>query len=294
MGCVSESGAYLPMTQLERAGHGVLAKVLGVGRAERIADVYRDRILPAAESLTYAISARGQASRKRLADLSGRYAGERCFIIGNGPSITRTDLSRLRDEYTFALNRGYLLFDRLGGPASFLVAMNRHVVHQFGAELVAAGSPLFVGWRSRGAVPSAEHVTFIRRAPRFTFSADVARDGASEGPTVTFMAMQLAYHMGFSEVVLVGIDHSFSTTGRANDLVKSSGADPNHFDPNYFGAGVRWQLPDLAMSEVVYRIAKQRFEEDGRRILDATVGGRLGVYPKVDLEDLEKPAWAPD
>ena len=33
------------------------------------------------------------------------HRGKRCFILGNGPSLAKTDLSHLRDEYTMGLNR---------------------------------------------------------------------------------------------------------------------------------------------------------------------------------------------
>ena len=92
--------------------------------------------------------------------------------------------------------------------------------------------------------------------------------------------MQLAYHLGFTDVILVGVDHSFATQGPANKLVTSQGPDPNHFDPSYFGAGIRWQLPDLEVSEASYRLARQHFEADGRRIRDATVGGKLDRVPE--------------
>ena len=59
------------------------------------------------------------------------------------------DLSKLRAEYTFGLNRGYLLFDRIGAPTTFLVAVNRYVVEQFATDLIAAPSMTFVSWRSR-------------------------------------------------------------------------------------------------------------------------------------------------
>jgi tetratricopeptide (TPR) repeat protein len=94
--------------------------------------------------------------------------------------------------------------------------------------------------------------------------------------------MQLAYHMGFEEVVLIGVDHRFVTQGDPNQEVVSDGDDPNHFHPGYFGKGVRWHLPDLERSEKSYRMAKQAFEAAGRRILDATVDGHLTVFPKVD------------
>jgi hypothetical protein len=68
--------------------------------------------------------------------------------------------------------------------------------------------------------------------------------------------------------------------------VTSSGADPNHFDPNYFGKGFRWQLPDLQTSELAYRLAREAFESDRRRIIDCTVDGKLDVFPKADLLDV--------
>lgn len=271
------------MSRLEEVGLAGLAKVLGTRRAEHFAGYYRDAVLPAGEALTYRLDRRGRRSRELLGSLANSFAGERCFIIGNGPSLARTDLGRLRDEHTFALNRGYLLFDRLGGPSTFLVAVNQHVIRQFGDELLDAGTKTFMSWRSRKFVPRDADVIYVRRGPRFTFSDDIAANGAWEGATVTYLALQLAFHLGFSEVVLVGVDHSFATEGPANKLVTSEGADPNHFDPNYFGKGVQWQLPDLEVSEAAYRLAKDNYERAGRSVVDATVGGRLAVFPKADL-----------
>jgi hypothetical protein len=164
--------------------------------------------------------------------------------------------------------------------------VNSHVVRQFGDELSAAGVPMFVSWRVRRWLRDPGDVIYIRRGRPFSFSRDLARDGAWEGATVTFMAMQLAYHLGFKEVILIGVDHSFVTPGPANKLVTADAPDPNHFDPAYFGPGVQWQLPDLAVSEMAYRIAKGAFEADGRRIIDATVDGKLTVFPKADFSAL--------
>jgi hypothetical protein len=147
-----------------------LMRIVGERLGDRMAGIYRDCVLPLAEATTYRLSKRGRESRQRLEAFAGRYLGERCFIIGNGPSLIDMDLARIRSEYTFALNRGYLLFDRIGGPTTFLVAVNRHVVEQFGADLVTAGPPVFMSWRSRRHVAKGSDVVFIRRAPRFTFS----------------------------------------------------------------------------------------------------------------------------
>jgi hypothetical protein len=107
-----------------------------------------------------------------------------------------------------------------------------------------------------------------------------------EGSTVTFVALQLAFHMGFEEVILVGVDHSFTTKGKPNVTVVSDGEDPNHFSAEYFGKGYRWQLPDLDASERAYLMAREAFDASNRRILDATIGGKLEVFPKVNYMDL--------
>jgi hypothetical protein len=107
-----------------------------------------------------------------------------------------------------------------------------------------------------------------------------------EGATVTYVAMQLAFHMGFKKVVLIGVDHSFSTKGKPNTTVVSQGDDPDHFDSNYFGKGFRWQLPDLETSELAYQRARENYNSVDREIIDATVGGKLTIFPKVDYLSL--------
>jgi hypothetical protein len=98
--------------------------------------------------------------------------------------------------------------------------------------------------------------------------------------------MQLAWFMGFATVILIGVDHDFATKGEPGKVVVSAGDDPNHFDPRYFGKGFRWELPNLPTSEQAYRIARDHFEAHGRRVLDATVGGKLEVFDKVAYESL--------
>ena len=85
--------------------------------------------------------------------------------------------------------------------------------------------------------------------------------------------------------MLVGVDHRFAVSGPAHQVVESAGPDASHFDPNYFGKGFKWQLPDLQTSEIAYELARQNFEADNRRIVDATVDGALAVFPKLPLEE---------
>ncbi len=229
-----------------------------------------------------------RASVSRLAQYKDIHRGQRCFIIGNGPSLNNTDLTKLRGEYTFGLNRIYLMFPELGFTTTYFLSMNDLVIEQCAEDIRALTIPKFISWRARRHIQPTEDMMFLYTSytgPRF--SRDVS-GRVWEGATVTFVALQVAFFMGFDQVILIGVDHNFATKGPANQTVVSQGDDPNHFNPGYFGKGFRWQLPDLETSERAYRMARTAYEAEGRQVLDATVGGKLTVFPKVAYASLFK------
>lgn len=229
-------------------------------------------------------------SIKRLGKLKDVHKGKRAFIIGNGPSLKQTDLSKLRNEITFCMNRFYLAFPELGFSATYLCITNDLVVEQFVDDINALSLPKFIAWRSHRhfspQLPTPKLPTFVYTSytgPRF--NRDV-RGRVWEGATVTNLALQLAYHMGIEKAILIGVNHDFASKGDANKTVVSQGDDPNHFMPNYFGKGVKWQLPDLDTSEIGYTFAREAYRKAGREVVDATVGGKLTVFPKVHYNSL--------
>jgi len=229
-------------------------------------------------------------SIKRLAALKDVHKGKRAFIIGNGPSLKQTDLNKLKNEVTFGMNRIYLAFPELGFKTKYICVTNDLVIEQFVNDFLALQVPQFVAWRSHrhydSQLPTDQLPTFVYTSytgPKF--SPDV-RGRVWEGATVTNLALQLAFHMGIEKAILIGVDHNFASKGDANKTVVSEGDDPNHFMPDYFGKGVKWQLPDLDTSEVGYIMAREAYHKAGREVVDATIGGKLTVFPKVDYNSL--------
>jgi hypothetical protein len=229
-------------------------------------------------------------SIRRLAELKDIHKGRRGFIIGNGPSLKQTDLGKLKNEITFGMNRIYVIFPELGFHTTYYSATNDLVIEQFHDDILALPMPKFLAWRSHRHFSSnlqpSNLPTFIYTSytgPRF--SPDV-RGRVWESATVTNVTLQLAFHMGFEQVILIGVDHNFTSKGEVNKTVVSQGDDPNHVSPNYFGKGVRWQLPDLATSEIGYVMARDAYRKAGREVLDATIGGKLTIFPKTDYNSL--------
>lgn len=221
-----------------------------------------------------------------ITDLQDRLKDERCFIIGNGPSLKSTDLTLLKNEYTIGLNRIYLNFDKMNFQPTFYCAVNPNVIRQFGHEIDQLHSIKFLRHETRRYITNHWNCFFMESYGVHDFNRDISDFKWCEGWTVTYCAMQVAYYLGFNDVYLVGVDHRFVNVGTPNKLNVAQGDDPNHFHPSYFGKGIKWDYPDLERSETSYKVARKQYDENGRSLFDATIGGNLNVFPKVDYMDL--------
>jgi hypothetical protein len=219
--------------------------------------------------------------------LKNKHKDERVVIICNGPSLNNMDLSFLNRECVIGLNKIYLGFQQFKFYPKYYVAVNRKVIEQSASDIPKLNCVKFLGDRGAGGVISEDALTYLlnTKNPPFRFCKDIAM-GLHEGWTVTYAALQVAYYLGFLEVIIIGMDHNFSFSGMPNEEKVLQGEDPNHFCGSYFGNGQKWDNPDLEHSEESYEIAKRIFQQDGRRILDATVGGRCQVFEKVDYREM--------
>jgi hypothetical protein len=149
--------------------------------------------------------------------------------------------------------------------------------------------PRFLNWNQRSAFDIHDpNYVFVKSkmVVRDYFQEDLAKPLDFDG-TVTFVALQIAYYMGFQKVILIGLDHKYAEKGIPNQTeTRTAEKDVSHFHPNYFPKGTKWQLPDLSRSEIAYKLARRAFEDDGREIVDATVQGNCPVFKKVDYLSL--------
>lgn len=257
-----------------------LAEVLSEQQYRRLADAYHRTRVARRSFLTPV----GRHSARQLYAWRNRHRGETCVILGNGPSLKETEWPLIEDVFTFGLNRIFLAFDEMGFRTSVLVSVNQLVIEQSLDEMLELPLPKFFSWEAEDYLPLESEIALVQSVAGPKFSKNPVLTGVWQGATVTYVAMQLAYWMGFSHVILIGVDHHFETQGPPHQTVVSEGPDPNHFHPDYFGEGFRWQLPDLETSEMAYRLARETFEADDRTIVDATIDGALTVFPKMDLE----------
>lgn len=243
---------------------------------------------------SFAFSRDGTRNRKGLEALRDSHKGETCILLANGPSLANEDLRLTFQFPTFGLNRVYLGADKLNFKLDYLVCVNRLVLSQFGSEIEGVRCKKFLSWDSRTNFQAVDDIHWLNPGLQFnSFSKDITR-GLNPAATVTFAALQIIYFMGFEKVVILGMDHSFSlkkSTIPNTTEVYNHEEDVNHFLPNYFPKGVKWETPDLVSSEHFYSIAREVYERAGRRIVDCTTKGQCEVFEKGIL--LEELAWNP-
>ncbi|MDD6071560.1 MAG: hypothetical protein PUC12_12240, partial [Clostridiales bacterium] len=71
------------------------------------------------------------------------HKGERCFIVGTGPSLQLSDVDRLKDEYTFGVNSCLTMYDKTDWRATYYGIVDSHTVEIMGEKLNSKEIPVF-------------------------------------------------------------------------------------------------------------------------------------------------------
>ena len=233
----------------------------------------------------------------RLGSFYNIHCGKRGFIIGNGPSLATRDLDLLEDEITFAANKIYLHFSDTGFRPSYYAAVDLIFLENFYRKILDIESPKFVPLAAAQWLEPDESLFLFKEigspiGKRFTprFSLDIQR-GIYGGFTVSFTLIQLAFYMGIRELYMIGMDHEYCLPSKrarhhAYGEVLVSEGEINHFHQSYRPRGEIWSIPRPEYQEQAFRLALKTYLEHGGTISNATRGGKLNIFARVNLENI--------
>ena len=231
----------------------------------------------------------------KLKALKDSRKGERCFIVGMGPSLTMEDLELLKGETTFSLNSVFRLFDHTDwrptyyylqdiqletyGEAMFNELYSKIVDSQFTNSFIAHSRydkkmihresiinvPVLIDWAN----------DFVHRMPKFSKDCSKYIYGYA---TSVYSIVQLIRYMGFSELYLIGVDCNYSPQA-------AHCYNENGFDKDFFSQNVCNQLNRTMYLSYTY-LKKLLVNMPEIKIYNATRGGKLEEFPRVKLEDI--------
>lgn len=243
-------------------------------------------------------------NKYRIKQLKGVYEGKRCFIIGNGPSLKASDLDKIKEEYSFAANRICNIFPETEWRPTFYCIQDENTLREMEEENIAktAETSKFFFIRMHSFHIVKDKLTYYNdpifvpisqindKEGNARFSIDANKE-IYDGDNVTYMSIQLAAYMGFKKIFLLGVDHRFpyiwTEDGKliVNDLSVAShfydGAENNVGERAYLRRGT-----NPVYTTNGYKAAEEYSRRHGFRIYNATRGGALEVFERVDLDHI--------
>lgn len=221
----------------------------------------------------------GDKKYAKLKNLKNIHVGQRCFLIATGPSLTIEDLEKLNGEYTLGMNSVVSAFDQTEWRPTYYGIQDEYVYKKLKNEIVNAkfenliiGSPV----AKYNLVPD-ESILFPadilnHKMPNAKYNTKFSSDcylKVYDGYTITYSLLQVAVYMGFKEIYLVGADCTYNTE------IKRF-RDHGVIDRTIDTAGDRMM--------VAYKKAKEYCDAHDVKIYNATRGGMLEVFTRVDLD----------
>ncbi len=241
------------------------------------------------------------------------YKGQRCFIIGNGPSLTIEDLDKLNTENTFACNSIYAVYEKTAWRPTFYCTVDHLFVEK---EYMEKNNMMYRISGCQAAFTTANGCTrLIRDDPDFRNLFYIrARWGKNKesglplfsddcsscyyaAETVTYMMIQLAVYMGFNEIYLLGVDMTYSFESHKDDIItyaknyaKPLQNEIVRMESVYEKVnGCEFGFDAQNMLEIQrkgYLSARQYADSHGIKIYNATRGGSLDVFKRVKIDEV--------
>lgn len=235
---------------------------------------------------------------RELTRYKDAHRGKECFIIGNGPSLLVDDLNGIAKKryISFASNRIDKIFDKTIWRPDLYCSIDSKILKHHWRTIINLnlGTMLIHDWR-RWMPDRSLEVFFTRENISYfnvfykPFTEEECPDFSSdpskyvvEGMTVTYVMLQWAAYMGFSAVYLLGVDLYFP------DPTGKHPANPNHFCPDYVDVEQPVNPPRVDLCRRSYEKAECYSRKHGFRIYNATRGGKLDVFERVNIDTLLK------
>lgn len=211
----------------------------------------------------------------KITRLKGKYEDKkRCFIVATGPSLNRNDLEVLKKnkEFSISMNRIYNI-EPIWYPDIYVV-IDSVLMLEDAPKIRDYHAPVKI-YADANLPPDDDGMVIHcvssspEKMPRF--SEDVAQK-VYGGVTVTYSCIQLAVYLGFKEIYLLGVDCNYEKTSRKNHFYNIA-ANDNH--EHYVDGMI-----------LAYEAARQYADSHGVKIFNATRGGKLEVFERVNFDEL--------
>lgn len=242
--------------------------------------------------ILYIINKVDSSNKELLYTLKDKHTNKRAFIVCNGPSLKAADLSLLhqRGEITFACNKIDKIFPQTVWRPTYYAVLDETYQHSLLTTMNAVPAKVKF-FRERSYITTRKvngEKVFIKTIggrellQNGKFSEN-ALDGIYTIATTTYSLIQLAVHMGIREIFIIGCDNSYGLEIKPDGTVVNTGRK-SYFDGSKKAdqklAAATWEM------NLAYEYARQYADSHNINIYNATRGGYLEAFKRVDFDTL--------
>lgn len=210
------------------------------------------------------------------------HKGEICFLIGNGPSLSVDDLEILHQKNVCCIgcNSIHKMFGRTNWRPMYYAMGDPFAYKRIGREIREQNLTCFVRDFAEINDDESSFILYPSIGEKYfpgypNFSDDLVK-GVYGGRTVMYDMLQIAAYMGFKEIYLLGVDFSWGEDGRDSHFCKE------YINNKLAQEGLKYR------GEIMHAyISAQNYADlHGIDIYNATRGGQLEVFKRVDFDEL--------
>lgn len=266
---------------------------------DRLSDILRYFYIPIVigKKIAFNVSAicreHGFVFKSKYYDLTNYkdiHRGKRCFIIATGPSLCVEDLNKLKNEISFSMNSIYTSYNETGWRPTYYGIQDPFVYEKikneiyeeeykavFIGSIIAEKFPIKVSDKTKLFSLDLLWQQIPNKRYHTKFSSNIYSRIYS-GYNIAYSMLQIAVYMGFKEIYLVGADCDYLQDKKYFMNDKNRGEE-KHFTKKFYEKNTDKFI-------LAYQVAKQYADANGIEIFNATRGGKLEVFPRVDLDSV--------
>lgn len=247
--------------------------------------------------LCFYLSGTNRRNKKKLQELNNKFAGKRCFIICNGPSLRAEDLTMIYNsgDISIGMNMIGRIFDKTPWRPTILSARDDCVFHPLNRELVEnteCGFKIYDRKRFLRTLSSKGNIVYMKfncsrkllDNPAFDINATKALPSIG---TSAYSMIEVAGFLGCRDIYILGCDMSYAINLNRDGSITFDNSGKNHFygkEKDHMTSIVNpnptWEL------QIAFEEAERLSKEYGIKIYNATRGGKLEAFERVDFDSL--------
>lgn len=230
------------------------------------------------------------------------------YVLGNGPSLNKVDITKLKDKDTISFNRAFIAYKEWGFDPTYYMCADPIVLENIKADIQklideSSIKKFFLPSWSRKYFAPSEKIQYLHFLTRFKIFNKywgnsyrwlqiIANVGATCIPVLKILGYKTVIILGtdcnYQEADLKDVNIVVNEDNKKRKIVYESkeDSDPNHFRADYFGKGTEYSKPQTDNHYKGWQFIAAKYKSKKLNIMLSSPGSKLkSLFPEIDFEE---------